>query len=136
MYLVITCGAGHSPRLARRATHDPFRGCAGVEEEILRTTRHVDAMRSTPHERLRNKNSRVVHDVARHEVDCQAKLAREWRVFMKRHRARALVQVGVGLKYDSAHNRDVFFLIMLKDGGELNVEAILDEHSFVVNRRD
>ena len=117
-YNTLTCGAGHSPRLARRATHDPFSGCTGVEEEILRTTRHVDAMHGTPHERLRNKNSRIVHDVARDEVDCQAKLASEWRVFMKRHRARAFVQVGIGHKHDRAHNRDVLFLVVFEDGGE------------------
>ena len=36
IHLVITCGAGHSPRLERRATHGPFRGCTGVEEETHR----------------------------------------------------------------------------------------------------
>ena len=76
-------------------------------------------MHSAPHELLRNKNCRIVNDFARHEVDCQAKLARERRVVVKRHSARALVQVGVGLKHDRAHDRDVLFLVVLEDGGEL-----------------
>ena len=99
------------------------------------TTRHIDAMHSAPDEFSRNENSRVV-DAARDEVDCQAKLACERRIVVKRHSARALVQAGVGLEHDRAHDRDVRFRVVLEDGCKLHVHAILNEHALVINRRD